>query len=363
MTTMRRDAGKKRPEMLRGFALAGGWVLLPALAAAASPEPKTFRDWMAGCDNLKSCTALSLPPESADAVAYLRLERPAGPDGAANLVLRLRGDWKKPPAALQLKLDGAPFPAGGKPLPAAADGDMVSLSFQPAEIATLIEAARKATKLAISAPGVTATISLSGSVAAMLWIDEQQGRLNTTSALVRKGNGISVPAAPPLPIVTAKPAAGTLSEKDGKALAASLRKQIKQRDADLCEDDEMLVAADEAWALDGERRLVGLACSRGAYNVSTGFWMVERGDVTAAKPVALPEGEGDAKNMLTNADFDPKTGRLSFFAKGRGLGDCGATGGYAWTGTAFVQTELSMMGECRGIGPDDWITLYRSEVK
>ena len=342
---------------------AAALALLPTLAFAAAPEPKGFRDWMAGCDNVKSCTALSLPPEIADPVAYLRLERPAGPDGMARLVLRLRGDWKKPPAALRLALDGVPFPAGGKPLPVSADGDMVSLTLQPADTGALIEAARKAAKLAISAPGLTASVSLSGSVAAMLWIDEQQGRLNTASALIRKGTGANVRAAPALPVVTAKPPSGTLSEKDGKALAAALRKQIRQPDADLCEDDEMLVAADGAWPIDGERRLVGLACSRGAYNVTTGFWMVERGNIAAAKPVVLPQGEGEARNMLTNADFDPKTGRLTFFAKGRGLGDCGVAGGYAWTGTAFALTELSTMGECRGIGPDDWITLYRSEVK
>jgi hypothetical protein len=60
---------------------------------------------------------------------------------------------------------------------------------------------------------------------------------------------------------------------------------------------------------------------------------------------------------------EPKTGRISYFAKGRGIGDCGVAGGYAWTGSSFVLTELSMMGECRGIGSDDWITLFRSEVK
>lgn len=360
---MRQSAGNRLPDPMKPLWLGAGLALLPALALAAAPEPKSFRDWMAGCDNVKGCTALSLPPEIADTVAYLRLERPAGPDAAVKLVLQLRGDWKKPPAAVQLKLDGAPFPTGGKPLPVTADGDTVSLAFQPADIAALIEAARKATKLAVAAPGVTASVSLSGSVAALLWIDEQQGRLNTTSALIRKGSATNVPAAPALPMIEAKPAAGALSEKDGKALAAALRKQIKQRDADLCEDDEMLVAADEAWPLAGERRLVGLACSRGAYNVTTAFWTVERGDVAAAKPMAFPQGEGDAGNMLTNADFDPKTGRMSFFAKGRGLGDCGVIGSYAWTGAAFVQTELSMMGECRGIGADDWITLYRSTVK
>ena len=363
MTTMLRSAGNRLPDRLKRYALAGGLALLPALASAAAPEPKTFRDWVAGCDNLMGCTALSLPSEAADPIAYLRLERPAGPDGAVSLVLRLRGDWKKPPAALQLKLDGSPFPAGGGTLPAAADGDTVSLTFPPAEIEALVAAARKATKLSVAAPGVKADISLSGSVAAMLWIDEQQGRLNTTSALIRKGSGTSTPAAPAAPIVTAKPASGTLSDKDAKALAAALRKQIKQRDADLCEDDEMLVAADAAWPLGGERRLVGLACSRGAYNLTTGFWTVERSDVAAAKPVVFPQGDGDAKNMLTNADFDTKTGRLDFFAKGRGIGDCGAAGSYAWTGATFALTGFSMMGECRGVGLDDWITLYRSAAK
>lgn len=129
MTTMLRSAGNRLPDRLKRYALAGGLALLPALASAAAPEPKTFRDWVAGCDNLMGCTALSLPSEAADPIAYLRLERPAGPDGAVSLVLRLRGDWKKPPAALQLKLDGSPFPAGGGTLPAAADGDTVSLTF------------------------------------------------------------------------------------------------------------------------------------------------------------------------------------------------------------------------------------------
>ena len=360
---MRQNAGNRRPDRLKSAALGAGFALVPALAFAATPEPKTFRDWMAGCDNLKSCTALSLPAEAADPVAYLRLTRSAGPDMPVELTFRLRGDWKTPPRSVQLKLDGAPFPAGGKAMPAETDGDMLSLTFKPAEVTALVEAARKATKLSIAAPQVKAEISLSGSVAALLWIDEQQGRLNTTSALIRKGNGTNVPAAPALPVVIAKPASGALSEKDGKALAAALRKGIKQRDPDGCEDDETLLTIDEAWTLDSARSLVSLACSRGAYNVSNAFWMIERGDAKTAKPVVFPQGDGDAKNTLVNAGFDPKSGRINFFAKGRGIGDCGASGGYAWTGNAFVQTEFSMMGECRGIGSEDWITLYRSEIK
>lgn len=363
MTTMRHNAGNRFPDRLRLLRLGGGLLLLPALALAATPEPKTFRDWMAGCDNLKSCTALSLPPNAADITAYLRLERPAGPDGAASLILRLSGDWKKPPATVELKLDGAPFPTAGKSLPVVVNDNIASLTFQPADTAALIEAARKATKLTVAAPNLSVEVSLSGAVAALLWVDEQQGRLNTPSALIRKGNAGVAPSAPTMPVIMAKPASGSLSEKDGKVLAAALRKHVKQRDPDLCGDDASPAVADEAWPLDGKRSLIALTCSLGAYNASNAFWIVEGSAVTTAKPVSFPQNDGDAKNMLTNGEFEPKSGRISYFAKGRGIGDCGVAGGYAWTGSSFVLTELSMMGECRGIGSDDWITLFRSEVK
>lgn len=345
-----------------GFrSLVASAALLSTAAMAGEGELKSFGDWMVGCDNLKHCAALSLPREDgSDTIAYLRLERDAGPGASTTLVLRLLGAWKKLSAPVRLQFDGAAFPVGGEAVLGGVDGDVLSLAFQAAEVAAFIKAARKATRLTVSASGQTASVSLAGSVAAMLWIDDQQGRLDTISALIRRGNGTNVPAAPVPPTVTARAASGTLSEQDGKALAAALRDEVRRRDADLCEDDETLVASDEAWPLDDKRRLVGLGCSSGAYNLTTGFWMVEGGDVAAARPLVLAQGEGDASNMLTNADFDPKTGQLSFFSKGRGIGDCGATGGYAWTGADFVQTGYAMMGECRGIAADDWITLYRS---
>ncbi len=359
---MRHSAGNKRPERLR-LLLGAGLVVMPGIALAATPAPKGFRDWMAGCDNLKSCAALSVPSDAVDTTAYLRLERQAGADGSVKLVLRLRGEWQKPPLAVALKLDGAAFPAGGKAMPVTADSDLASVTFQPAEITAFIEAARKATKLSIAAPGVSAEVSLSGAVAALLWIDEQQGRLNTTSALIRKGSGSSVPPAPVVPVIVAKPASGSLSEKDAKALAAALRKQIRQRDPDQCEDGELTTKQDTAWRLDGKLSLVSLTCSLGAYNASNAFWMVENGAVAGARPVEFPWTDDSEKNMLVNGAFEPKTGRIDYFARGRGIGDCGAMGGYAWTGTSFALTEFSMMGECRGIGSDDWITLFRSEIQ
>jgi hypothetical protein len=356
---MRRNAGNRLPDNLKGATLGAGLAMLPALALAAVPEPKTFRDWMAGCDNIKTCTALSLPAEAADPIAYLRLERPAGQEGAASLQLKLRGDWKTPPRAVQLKLDGVAFPAGGKPLPATAGADLIALTFSGDDMAVLIEAARKATKLTVTAPGLSGSISLAGSVAAMLWIDEQQGRLGTTTALIRKGTNATVPSAPPLPVITAVPAPPMLEMKTGKQQAASLRAELKKKAPDSCEDDADLLEQDEAWALGNKRMLVALACSRGAYNLSSSFFVMPENEPAKAAPLSFAGGSND----LTNASFDPRTGHIAFFDKGRGIGDCGATGGYAWTGSAFVQTEFSMMGECRGIASEDWITLYRSKGK
>ena len=356
---MRRDAGNRRADGLKSAAFGAGLALMPALALAATPEPKSFRDWMAGCDNVKTCTALSLPVEGADPIAYLRLERAAGPEGAASLQLKLRGDWKTPPRTVQLKLDGAAFPAGGKPLPVSADADLATLTFSAADMAALIESARKATKLTVTTSGLTGSISLAGSVAAMLWIDEQQGRLGTTTALIRKGPNTAVPPAPALPVVAAVPAPPMLDVKTGKQQAASLRAELKKSDPDSCEDDAVLVEQDEAWALGNKRVLVALACSRGAYNLSSSFYIMPENEPAKATPLSFAGGGND----LTNASFDPRTGHLAFFDKGRGIGDCGATGGYAWTGSAFVQTEFSQMGECRGISSEDWITVYRSKGK
>jgi hypothetical protein len=349
-----------------------GAALVPTLSlglsgfAMAAPASKTFRDWITGCDNLKSCTALSLPAEAAEQVAFLRLERPAGQNGAANLSVKIRAEKLKAPLSADLAIDGAPFPAAGKRIAATViDEETATIALSPDETEALFAAARKATKLTVALAGKSYDVSLSGSVAALLWIDEQQGRLNTTSALIRKGAGTAVPATPPLPVITAKAASQpAIAPKTVKALTVALRKQLRRLDPDQCEDaPDDLPDAEGAWPLSGGERLVGLLCSRGAYNLSTVFWILPGSDVAKARKAQFPQIDGKPDNMLVNADYDPATGQVSFFSKGRGIGDCGASGTYAWTGSGFVLARFEAMDECRGIASDDWITLFRSEVK
>jgi hypothetical protein len=341
-------------------------LCLSGAASAASPQSKTFRDWIAGCDNLKSCTALSLPGEVGEPAAFLKLTRPAGTAGEPRLELKLRAEKLPSTLAITLTVDGAAFPAAGKRWTATSvDGETADITLSPAETQALIAAARKADKLGVAVADRRFDVSLAGSVAALLWIDEQQGRLDTTSALIRKGPGATSPAAPALPVIVAKgTAAPAIDGKAAKTLTTALRNELKRLDPDLCEDaPEDIADADSVWPLGGGARLVGLLCSRGAYNLSTGFWIVPGADVGKARKALFPQFDGKPDNMLVNADYDAGSGQISFYNRGRGMGDCGASGNYAWTGSGFAMTAFQAMDQCRGIISDDWITLFRSEVK
>lgn len=355
---MRRGAGSK------GALAALGLMLVLATPAQAQIGPiKTFRDWVAGCDNTKSCTALSLPVGTEDEIAFLRLDRPAGPEGAPTLALKLRAQKLKKSFTVALALDGQPFPAAGQPLQATSvDGEVAEIAIPAATAEALITAARKATTLTASIEASTLNVSLVGSVAAMLWIDERQGRLNTPGALIRKGTTGTAPPAPTLPIIAGKPASGKpLSKAEAAALTKAMRAEINRREPDSCEDmPDGFTDTDGAWALDGTLRLVAVACSRGAYNVSSQFWLVGGRDVAKARPAPLEGATDKTASDLINADFDPKTGQISFYAKARGLGDCGSSGSYGWDGRRFAVLWWTEMSECRLLPGDDWITLFRS---
>ncbi|KRE02193.1 hypothetical protein ASE63_07435 [Bosea sp. Root381] len=363
---MRRSAGARAPSGQAGLAAFILSLLVAASAQAQVGEMKTFRDWTAGCDNTRACAALSLPNEGDEDIAFLRLDRPAGPDGAPSLALKLRAQKLAPRFEIELALDGASFPAAGRRFAATSnDAETAEIALPLADAEALIAAARKATVLTARIGKQSFKLSLAGSVAAMLWIDERQGRLNTPTALIRKGTAGNVPPAPALPVIASKPVTGKPLAKDqAAAVIKALRSELNRREPDSCEDTpEGFTSADEVFALDDATRLVVVACSRGAYNVSSQFWLVTGRDVAKAKPAVFEGNDDKPGNELVNAEFDPKDGRVTFFAKGRGIGDCGALGSYGWNGSRFLPLQLSAMGECRLIPADDWLTLFRSTAK
>lgn len=194
----------------------------------------------------------------------------------------------------------------------------------------------------------------------MRYMDDRQKRVGTVTALLAKGPVISVPTPPPLPVVAVPPQTTAPPTK----FRASDIKKYKG-------DDGCGVSADsfkpEAFRLDATHTLVMVpaVCGKGAYNYFTTALIVpNRGmPITPAKFDA-PGGMGERGSTdpgLVNAAYDHKTRRLSTFAKGRGIGDCGVSQHFAWDGSSFRLVERSEMGECRG--SVDYIRTWRATVR
>ena len=212
-----------------------------------------------------------------------------------------------------------------------------------------------------------ARISMSGAVASLLWIDDQQKRLDTVTALVRRGDK-PVSAVPPQPkppvIVAARPSNAKAPEKHPPALLARGRK--------LCGEDDERSQIEEVNPLGGGQFLYQFTCpdSSGAYNFLNVFLIGPAGNVAALRPAvfrrpaALGNADSEAPSAgLINPSFDPQTMTLTSFNKGRGYGDCGTAGEWVWDGKSFQLALERAMGDCRRIPMDDWPVTWRAEVK
>lgn len=233
----------------------------------------------------------------------------------------------------------------------------------PADVAGLIAAIRSGNQLRVldSNGAAIGTASLKGASAAFLYMDDRQKRVGTETALVRTGArpASSVPPPPPLPVVRAAPLTRSPPIALGSARIKALRKEHG------CTIDEVGgPESAEVYALGAGRSLVLLACGSGAYNVShVPFVATRRGRTVAIVPAPFdvkPDWWDNGLPLLVNADWDPASGLLESFSKGRGLGDCGTTSSYAWDGSRFRLVEEATMGECRG--STDYIIVWRAKV-
>jgi hypothetical protein len=80
-------------------------------------------------------------------------------------------------------------------------------------------------------------------------------------------------------------------------------------------------------------------------------------------PESTPRTEGDIGGegpWLVNPIYDPARRTLTVFPRGRGLGDCGTITTWTWTTGGFVLSEERSMGDCWGMTPDVWPTLWRT---
>ncbi len=217
-------------------------------------------------------------------------------------------------------------------------------------MAPLIEAFRTARAMQlIGETGLpVGTLSLEGVSAALLYMDERQGRAGTVTALVRRGErpATAVPATERLPEIRLAPEpedAGQYSFDEARI--AALRRQAGCEIGEVGGPDEQ-----ETISISTGRTLILLACGSGAYNVShIPFIAAAGGERIVPAPF---DGGRDlderGQATLVNAQWDSNRRLLTQFSHGRGLGDCGTKSAWAWDGTRFRLVREERMEECRG---------------
>jgi hypothetical protein len=309
---------------------------LPAFPAFAG-EPAgihfTHNDWEVACDNTRTCRAAGYQADEGEAPAVsVLLEREAGPARPVKATLKLGTYDEK-----------APLPEAGTVAMRADGRALGQVRIDPKDMTGTLSAAQTQALLAAvsgtgtvqwSDAGHTWQLSGKGASAVLLKMDEFQGRLGTTGALLRKGGKTEDAVLAPLPMPEVSPASAgstevALAPAARTTLLRELRGTIKPDDCNAFAPDQLAVLR-----LTTNRLLVHITCWTGAYNEGTAYWVAN--STAPFKPV-----------LVTTGGSDYAAGTISSSQKGRGLGDCWATEEWVWDGRRFAPTEAATTGMCK----------------
>lgn len=353
MSVLRRSA-----PVLSRVALALAAVVLLGVPAQAAGQ-KSFKDWMVVCDNLNTCVAFVFPTDPAEQ-AWLRLERAGDADAPVRLTIVVSAE-EQPGAggeAWALTVDGKAIPGLGQLKPVEDDTGFWRADIPADQARAVALAARDGAVMGLTRRGrAPVVLPLSGGAATMIWIDEQQNRLGSPTAL-SKAPGPSPVVVAAMPIRVAGPAVpqGGLPT----AVPPSVMTAIGECETQMEPAIDPIIARLAPGVV-----LYAPVCSRGAYNAIYSLVLAdERGGGVRVLQLPLPAGFGQtAIGDPMNIDYNPETRMLTSFAKGRGLGDCGDETQWVWDGRAFQVVVSRVMGDCRGVPFDDWPTLFQGQVQ
>lgn len=323
----------------------------PAAAITSSTAGRrVFRDWTAVCDNGGRCMAYS----GSGVGGWLAVRLDAGPDAEPVITMDLpemSGTW------LTLVIDERPQ---GLISP---DDSAVGYRVPYDQLPNTLVRLAAARDIKLVSRDLEIEIPASGASAAMLWIDERQGRLGTRTALVRRGGrpASAVRAAPVLPTVVAAPAVSQTGFGDeGQTLPATLEAlpAVKACRAETSFSEDLTRAVMSA-RLDASTELWAVPCFSGAYNVGHDWYVTGPGGRNP-RGAALSMSDGAVSNGTVNGGYSAGTRTIEAFSKGRGLGDCGVASQWTWTGRTFVLTREAAMEDCEGLTADAWPTTWRT---
>lgn len=346
--------------------------ILATLAAAtvtpaAQPgEILSFKDWAVGCDNGGICRAVSLVPEEPDTTfddlhGPVSIIRTAGPDDILRIRATVHADNID---RYRMLVDGRLVDTG--PI---VQGDY-PIEIVGEDARKVVQAIIKGSELVLQGPDdeTLSQISLAGSSAALRYIDQQQGRAGTRTALVARGSRTFDYVPSDIPTIT-------VDQWEVAEREPEIADIVALAEESRCREDRFGVVEDQVFPLGKRdnrfRALVLISCGAGAYNFSSapyiGEYVESSGTASGwtfepAKFDRQPSWGGEGTDpLLVNAGWNEQDQTLSSYGKGRGLGDCGKAENYVWDGDRFRLIEASAMTECRGA--HEWITIWRANYR
>ena len=355
------------------FLLSAILLLLGGPAAAAPFESAefTYKDWRTYCSPRHGCEAYSSVPEGGSNTGYmsLYLNRGWGRDDAPVLKLSYGQPASERTARESFTLTLSVPDQNHETRIASSDlkiGEYGGIELSGAQSESLILAMinGEAVKIDIAFKDTSygGTISLAGISAMLRWVDDFQGRANTTTAIVARG---SATMEEPISLVIYPKSIADLPQKVHAAWVNT--------GVDACSElDEGLIAnVAEGYMMHDQYVIWLLPCGYpGAYNYPMVVVIESDGEVFEGSPIrfATPGGgEGRLTTTLAlyNLSFDPATGELASFFKGRGIGDCGLYQIHVWDGIQFGLEEARLKDDCDGqhIEIDQWPLLFSAKDK
>ena len=307
---------------------------------------KTYQDWDLICDNLGTCRMAGYQEEGDDPVSIL-FTRAAGEN-----------------AAVEGKLTISPFGEADRDVQVGQDieiwlngkslGTVKHISDEnpdkltEAQTKALLSGLKKESEIRLTYGKTTLKVSDKGAAAAMLKMDEFQQRLNTPSALIRKGqekHAVLAPQpAPKIEVVSVNNRKTTelkRGEKQYDNVLALLRK------ANSCDDEDITSQDITLYPLTQNKVLAEALCVRGAYQ-STNYYAVLDDKLSKLEQVL--------EDQYNFAYYDEKLNALIVEGSYNSSGLAESWYGYeaAWNGKTFITTAEHTSGSAKGFMGGAW---------
>ena len=329
--------------------------LLP-LTAMAAPSLKgfenTYQDWDLICDNTGTCNMAGYPEYYPEHPVSILFTRSAGEQASVTAQLALLPEDVGNKTA-EIILNGQSL---GTVPNISEDGNAKLSEKQTTELLTAL-------KGNASIEGIFGEfkekVSDKGAAAAMLKMDEFQQRLNTPSALIRKGqekHAVLAPQpAPKIKVVSVNNRKTTelkRGEKQYDNVLALLRK------ANSCDDEDITSQDITLYPLTQNKVLAEALCVRGAYQ-STNYYAVLDDKLSKVEQVL--------EDQYNFAYYDEKLNALIVEGSYKSSGLAESWYGYeaAWNGKTFITTAEHTSGSSKGFIGGAWggLPTFVSELK